>query len=214
MNRRRKKQTGVSPILAIGMFAAAVAVAGRTFFGSGPDSSLPSAPADSDFDPTTAGSGVAGSLAEEVAVKWSDLLAVHGSFRSGREVRLAFSAFEYASFWAAPGGESGASYGRWIGEDPPLLQLGVVMISAASRRAVLGGRVVGVGDAFDAVHVLQIEPGVVTVQWSGRRLTYDLDSEAPREFRGELAQRQVENKDAVEPAPGAAAAVTPKENPR
>lgn len=213
MNRRRKKKD-VSPMLAIGLFAAAVAVAGRTFFGGGPESGLPSAPAGTDFDPATAGLDGAGSLAEEAAVKWSDLLAVHGSFRSGREVRLAFSAFEYTSFWAAPGGESGASYGRWTGEDPPLLKLGVVMISAASRRAVLGGRVVGVGDELDAVRVLQIEPGVVTVQWSGRRLTYDLDSDAPREFRGELAQRQLENKDAVEAAPGAAAAVAPKENPR
>lgn len=214
MNRRRKKKQGISPMLAIGLFAAGVAVAGRTLFGGDPESSSTPAAASTDFDPTTAGPEADGTAAEEAAVKWSDLLAVHGSFRAGREVRLAFSAFEYTSFWAAPGGESVASYGRWTGEDPPLLKLGVVMISAASRRAVLGGRVVGVGDELDTVRVLQIEPGVVTVQWSGRRLTYDLDSDAPREFRGELAQRQVENKDGHEAAPGAAATVTPKENSR
>lgn len=214
MNRRSRKKKGVNPMLALVLFVAAVAVGGRTLLGGGTEASPPPATADVDFDPTTAGPGADGAVAEETAVKWSDLLAVHGSFRPGREVRLAFSAFEYTSFWAAPGGESGAVYGRWTGEDPPLLKLGVVMISAASRRAVLGGRVVGVGDEFDAVRVLQIEPGVVTVQWSGRRLTYDLDSDAPREFRGELAQRQVENKDGHEAAPGAAAAVTPKENSR
>lgn len=213
MSRRRKKKKGVHPVVALGLFVAALAVAGRAFLGGEtPLGTSPSA-ADGDFDPA----GVAeegGEQAEDASVEWSDLLAVHGSFRSGREVRLAFSAFEHPSFWAAPGGESGASYGRWTGEDPPLMKLGVVMISAASRRAVLGGRVVGVGDEFDTVRVLQIEPGVVTVQWSGRRLTYDLDGDAPREFRGELAQRQVENKDGQEAAPGAAAAVTPKENPR
>lgn len=210
---RRKKRKGVHPVAALGMFVAALAVAGRAMLGGdadlGPDASAVSLDADP-LDGTEDGGG--GSA--DASVKWSDLLAVHGSFRPGREVRLAFSAFEYPSFWAAPGGESGAYYGRWTGEDPPLMKLGVVMISAASRRAVLGGRVVGVGDELDTVRVLQIDPGVVYVQWSGRRLTYDLDSDAPREFRGELAQRQVENKDGQEAAPGAAAAVTPKENPR
>lgn len=211
--RSRTKKKGVNPTLAIGLFAAAVAVAARTLLGGGAQPGVEGPAANADFDPTTAVAETEVG-ADDAAVKWADLLAVHGSFRSGREVRLAFSAFEYPSFWAAPGGESGASYGRWTGEDPPLLKLGVVMISAASRRAVLGGRVVGVGDEFDTVRVLQIEPGVVSVQWSGRRLTYDLDSDAPREFRGELAQRQVENKDGVEAATGAPATLTPKENPR
>jgi hypothetical protein len=211
---RRKKKKGLHPVVALGLFGAALAVAGRTFLGG--ETSLEPSPsaAEGDFDPSAAAED-GGDQAEDAGVKWSDLLAVHGSFRPGREVRLAFSAFEYPSFWAAPGGESGSAYhGRWTGEDPPLMKLGVVMISAASRRAVLGGRVVGVGDELDTVRVLQIESGVVYVQWSGRRLTYDLDSDAPREFRGELAQRQVENKDGVEAAPGAAADVTPKENSR
>jgi|JI9StandDraft_2_1071091.scaffolds.fasta_scaffold09322_2 hypothetical protein len=214
MSRRHKKKKGVSPMLAIGLLVAAVAVAGRTLLGGGADSGLTPATAGTDFDPAAADPEAAGTVAEDAAVRWSDLLAVHGSFRSGREVRLAFSAFEYTSFWAAPAGESGASYGRWTGEDPPLLKLGVVMISAASRRAVLGGRVVGVGDELDSMRVLQIEPGVVYVQWSGRRLTYDLDSDAPREFRGELAQRQSENKDGHEAATTAPVATTPKETSR
>ena len=79
---------------------------------------------------------------------------------------------------------------------------------------MLGGRVVGVGDELDTLRVLQIEPGVVYVQWSGRRLTYDLDSDAPREFRGELAQRQVEKKDGPEAATSAPVATTPKETPK
>jgi hypothetical protein len=213
MSRRKKRKKGLHPVVALGLFGAALAVAGRTFLGGETPLGTDPSAAEGDFDPSAAAED-GGDQAEDAGVKWSDLLAVHGSFRPGREVRLAFSAFEYPSFWAAPGGESGASYGRWTGEDPPLMKLGVVMISAASRRAVLGGRVVGVGDELDTVRVLQIEPGVVYVQWSGRRLTYDLESDAPREFRGELAQRQVENKDGLEAAPGAAAAVTPKENSR
>ena len=213
MSRRKKKKKGVHPVVALGLFVAALAVAGRTMLGGDAALGLVPAAAGGDADPAEV-AAEGGEQAVDAGVQWADLLAVHGSFRSGREVRLAFSAFEYPSFWAAPGGESGASYGRWTGEDPPLLKLGVVMISAASRRAVLGGHVVGVGDEFDTVRVLQIEPGVVSVQWSGRRLTYDLDSDAPREFRGELAQRQVENKDGVEAATGAPATLTPKENPR
>lgn len=210
---RRKKKKGVNPLVALGLFGAALAVAGRTFLGGeSPLGTAPSA-AEGDVDPSAVAEGE-GEQAVDAGVKWSDLLAVHGSFRAGREVRLAFSAFEYPSFWAAPGGESGASYGRWTGEDPPLMKLGVVMISAASRRAVLGGRVVGVGDELDTVRVLQIEPGVVYVQWSGRRLTYDLDSDAPREFRGELAQRQAENKDGPEAPTSAPVATTPKEKSR
>lgn len=210
---RRKKKKGVHPVVALGLFVAASAVAGRAMLGGGADHGPDPSAVGLDADPLADTEEVGGDAAD-ASVAWADLLAVHGSFRAGREVRLAFSAFEYPSFWAAPGGESGASYGRWTGEDPPLLKLGVVMISAASRRAVLGGRVVGVGDEFDAVRVLQIERGVVQVQWSGRRLTYDLDSDAPREFRGELAQRRVENKDGHEVAPGAPESVTPKENSR
>lgn len=213
MSRRSKKKKGTSPMLAVGLFVAAVAIAGRTMFGGAPEAQGGAPQANADFDPATADPEAADGAADAAPV-WVDLLALHGSFRRGNEVRLAFSAFEYPSFWAAPGGESGAVYGRWSGEDPPLLKLGVVMISAASRRAVLGGRVVGVGDEFDGVRVLQIEKGVVTVQWSDRRLTYDLDAEAPREFRGELAQRQVENKDGQDAATGAAPADTPKENSR
>jgi len=214
MSRRSKKKKGVNPMLAVGLFAAAVAIAGRTLLGGATETHGGAPQASTDFDPASADPSAIDAAAADAAPAFVDLLAVHGSFRRGGEVRLAFSAFEYPSFWAAPGGESGAIYGRWSGEDPPLLKLGVVMISAESRRAVLGGRVVGVGDEFDGVRVLQIEKGVVTVQWSDRRLTYDLDAEAPREFRGELAQRQVENKDGQDAAASAAPADTPKENSR
>lgn len=214
MSRRSKKKKGVHPLLAVGLFTVAAAVAGRTLLGGAPEAQSGAPMASNDFDPASADPAAEGAEAADAAPAWVDLLAVHGSFRGGSEVRLAFSAFEYPSFWAAPGGESGAVYGRWTGEDPPLLKLGLVMISAASRRAVLGGRVVGIGDEVDGVRVLQIEKGVVVAQWSDRRLTYDLDAEAPREFRAELAQRQVENKDGQDAATGASPAVPPKENSR
>lgn len=125
---------------------------------------------------------------------WTDLLLAHGSFDRASDVHLAFaSADESAAALAAPAGETRAvSGGVWIGEDLSMLRLGVVMVSAGSSRAVLGGRVVGVGDAVAEGRVVAIDPGQVALLWRGRRLTYGLDGEAPREFRGEMARRAVD----------------------
>jgi hypothetical protein len=122
----------------------------------------------------------------EPKVVWSDLLAVHGSFAPGTVLRVAFAdAAETRP--AAPAGET--QQGVWQGEDPPCLQLGVVMISQKSRRAVLGGAIVGIGDRVAGARVVAIEAGVVTAEWQGQKLSYDLDADAPREFRSELVRR-------------------------
>jgi len=200
MNRRRKQKKGPSPLLAVGLLLAGVWVAARALLGAGtadPLAVVNQAGGDEAVPDETA----AGQDPEAEVVPFVDLLHAFGSYQRGREVRLAFAAFEYPSFWAAPGGESDASFGRWVGEDPPLLRLGVVMVTAAARRAVLGGRVVGVGETFDACKVLTIDPGVVTVEWNGRRLTYDLQDESPREFRAEQAQRRAEQADATDTGP-------------
>lgn len=200
MNRRRKQKKGPSPLLAVGLLVAGVWVAARGLLGGG--TADPFAVVNQGAVDDVAPEDVGGALDPEAeVVPFVDLLHAFGSYQRGREVRLAFAAFEYPSFWAAPGGESDASYGRWVGEDPPLLRLGVVMVSAGARRAVLGGRVVGVGETFDSCKVLTIDPGVVTIEWSGRRLTYDLQDESPREFRAEQAQRRAEQADATDGGP-------------
>jgi hypothetical protein len=210
---RRKKKKGPHPLIVLGLSGAALAVGGRALLGG--EAPLEVAPpADSGAVDPAAAILEGGNQAANQVVQWADLLALHGSFRPGRGVRVVFSAFENPASLATPGGETEAAFGRWIGEDPPLLKLGVVMISTASRRAVLGGRVVGVGDEFRALRVLQIEPGMVVVQWSGRRLTYDLDSDAPREFRSELAQRQSEGPQGNEAPENLPKADSPKEIPR
>ena len=199
MNRRRKQKKGPSPLFAVGLLLAGVWVVARALLGG--DAADPLAVGPGWVDEAVPDEAGVGQEADAEVVPFVDLLHAFGSYQRGREVRLAFAAFEYPSFWAAPGGESDASYGRWLGEDPPLLRLGVVMVTAAARRAVLGGRVVGVGETFDACKVLTIDPGVVTVEWSGRRLTYDLQDESPREFRAEQAQRRAEQADATENGP-------------
>lgn len=200
MNRRRKQKKGPSPLFAVGLLLAGVWVAARGLLGAGTADPL-AVVNQAGGDETVPDETGAGQDPEAEVVPFVDLLHAFGSYQRGREVRLAFAAFEYPSFWAAPGGESDASYGRWVGEDPPLHRLGVVMVTASARRAVLGGRVVGVGETFDACKVLTIDPGVVTVEWNGRRLTYDLQDESPREFRAEQAQRRAEQADATDTGP-------------
>ena len=118
---------------------------------------------------------------------WCDLLAVHGSYAGG-PVRFAFASLVDVPP-AAPAGETAILRAGWTGADPPLLRLGVVMVSAGSRRAVLAGAVVGVGGEVAGCTVVGIEPGLVRLRWRDRWLTYDLDSEAPREFRAEYERR-------------------------
>lgn len=125
------------------------------------------------------------------ALRWTDLLAVHGSYGRDAPVRMAFAVLENpAARPATPIGETRAgSDGRWVGEDPPSLRLGVVMVSAGSRRAVVDGHVVGVGDELAGGKVAAIERGRLVLAWGGRTLTYDLDAPQPLEFREELARR-------------------------
>lgn len=126
-------------------------------------------------------------------IRWTDLLAVHGSHDGDGDVRTVFAALPDAGLVAAaPAGEMAPTRDRWVGADPPELRLGVVMVSARSRRAVLGGEVVGVGESIGGGRVLSIEPGVVRLSWQSRVLTYDLDGPVPREFRAEKVLRGAE----------------------
>lgn len=126
------------------------------------------------------------------AVTWCDLLELHGSYDGKVPIRMAFTPMtEVAQNLAAPLVETDLA-ARWRGQDPPLLRIGVVMVSDAARRAVLDGQVVGLGDHIAEGVIVGIEPGLVRLRWQRRELTYDLDGTAPREFRAEQAMRSAE----------------------
>lgn len=183
MSRPRARKKGVQPLVAVGMLLATGSFAAWSLGGLfGP----PAAPgigrvfvAD-EADETAA--------AADTAPRWQDLLAVYGSYDGSAVVRMAFAMRVDAAASPAPLGESDAAM-RWRGNDPPMLRLGVVMVSEAARRAVLDGRVVGVGDQIAGGEIIGIEAGLVQMRWQSKVLTYDLDGVVPREFRAELLLR-------------------------
>ncbi len=190
---RKKVKKGINPVVAVLGFLVCAGFAAKSVLGTlgSADKLLGGTSPTDDAMPEDLVSE--SGEQEKAAPKWTDLLAVHGSFNKASDVHLAFSVLVDAAIAAAPGGETGGAFGgAWIGDDPPMCKLSVVMVSSQSRRAVMNGRVVGIGDAIDKGQVTGIEAGRVTVQWNGRALTYDLDATAPREFRGEMARRQVE----------------------
>lgn len=187
---RKAKKKGIHPLAAVLFLVVSGGIAGTQLLGGGLGTAglgfAAAAPAD---DPLP--SDVAESSATEGVVQWRDLLAAHGSYEREAPVRMAFASLDVgAAPPAAPAGESRPVVERrWVGADPPRLQLGVVMVSSASRRAVVDGRVVGIGDTIGDGRIVSIERGGLVVAWGGRTLTYDLDDPHPREFRDELRQR-------------------------
>ena len=119
-----------------------------------------------------------------------DLLAVHGSFDPASDVCFAF-AVPVEGLPAAPAGETVSANPRgWTGEDPPRLRMGVVMIGADTRRVVVDGSVLGLGDTLGQAEIVAIDAGHMRLRWRGRMLTYDLGGEWPLEFRAEAASRE------------------------
>lgn len=119
-----------------------------------------------------------------------DLLAVHGSFDPASDVLFAF-ALPVEGLPAAPAGETVSANPRgWTGEDPPRLRMGVVMIGADTRRVVVDGSVLGLGDTLGQAEIVAIDAGHMRLRWRGRMLTYDLGGEWPLEFRAEAASRE------------------------
>jgi hypothetical protein len=193
MKRAKKKASPAAVAVAVIGFAGCLWFVVRGSFGSADGgngnvtneaSALDVAGVDGDVDGEQEG--------PRADVPWIDLLAVHGSWSSAGPVRLAFDALPgEAMSAAAPAGEMRpASIQRWIGDDPPMLALGVVLVSEKARRAVVAGQVVGVGDVVGQARVMKIERGAVTLWWRGRALTYGLDGEAPFEFRAEQERRE------------------------
>ncbi|MBL8750062.1 MAG: hypothetical protein JNK78_12935 [Planctomycetes bacterium] len=128
-----------------------------------------------------------------------DLLAEYGSCPAGTRVRMAFATLLDVAIAAAPAVETAAGR-RWVGADPPVLQIGVVMVGEAVRRAVVNGVVVGIGDRIADATIVSIERDTLGVVQANRRLTYDFDNGYPREFRGELKRRGTANAETASPA--------------
>ncbi len=191
MSRANKKaKKGMNPIVAVGLFLVCGGIAGKSLLGLG---QAPAAtPADAAGGEVSMEELAGEEGAAEAGVQWRDLLVVHGSYDRQSNVQLAFRVAEEAAVaGAAPFVETAPGNGAlWIGVDPPTLRLGVVMVSGATRRAVLGGRVVGVGDSIADARIAAIEPGQVTLEWNSRKLNYTLDSDVAVEFRGEVARRE------------------------
>lgn len=184
-----KKGVRMHPLLAVLLLLGGL---GAAWMALRPAATVTPATGNADDDPSALQDSEQGT--EDAGEVWQDLLAQHGSWIEDGELPSAFRAFVMPELApdtaasAAPAGET-ASPADWTGEDPPRLRLGVVLISADSRRVVLDGRVVGVGDRIHEAQVEAIERGMVRLKWSGRRLTYDLENDAPREFRSELLRR-------------------------
>ena len=191
MSRRSKKKH--NPVFVVGLLLAGVTVAGKAFMDlSGGPAPVPAGEVEIVEVPEMDSQSSSGD--DVAAIEWRDLLARHGSFDGTAPVRVAFAVLEEArGSLPAPGGETAGERAYWEGADPPELQLGVVMISARSRRAVLGGRVVGVGEEVAGAVVQRITRDRVVTLWESKVLTYDLENGWPREFRAELERRRREN---------------------
>lgn len=179
---------GLHPAFAALALALGAGVAGRSIFVAlrPPSAGAPDAAANVDDAPASDTES-----SSSAAPEWQDLLALHGSWDRTGDVQLVFASAEQAApARPAPAGEV-AVVGRdaWIGEAPPALRLGVVMISGVARRAVIDGRIVGVGDRILGGEVTAIEAGMVVVRQGDRSLTYDFAGTWPREFRAEAARR-------------------------
>lgn len=185
---RRSKRKGLSPAIALAMLVTCGGVAGWSMlhtFGGRAQVSDAGAP----VDPGLESEDDVGAAADEGPLG-VDLLAVHGSWARTGSVRMAFASLVDVGVAPAPIAETGGPTGvRWVGPDPPVLHLGVVMIGDVVRRAVIDGAVVGIGDVIGRTTVVAIERDAVVVAWGTRRLTYDLEGDQPREFRAELQRR-------------------------
>lgn len=195
--RKNNKKKGIHPGIAVLLLLGSVAFVTPKLMGSLSDNAASGIASliglDEEDDPEL------DELSEAEEVAWVDLIAMFGSVDRQPTVRMAFAAAPDINLTpSAPGGEMAPDGERWIGDDPPLMRLGVIMVSEKSRRAVLGGSVVGVGDAINGGEVVAIDPGELRMRWQQRVLTYDLDSEVPREFRAESARRRLAAGRAVE----------------
>ncbi len=196
--RRTKRRLGVGQALML--LAASAAGALWSMIGSASPNAAPDS-GSATIEQVADDADAAGSPAadESAHLMRQDLLAEYGSCAAGTRVRMAFATLLDVAIAAAPAAETAAGR-RWVGADPPVLQIGVVMVGEAVRRAVVNGVVVGVGDRIADATVVSIERDTIGVVQANRRLTYDFDNGYPREFRGELKRRGTANAEITNPA--------------
>lgn len=186
MKRRPKKKLTQQPWFAAVLLAVGVTVAFsslRSSLGSGVDDMVGGAL--SMFD--EADPEVVPEEGEPDAGPRRDLVAEFGVYDGNSAVPEFVAALPGdsgdATVPAAPGGEVAKNPGQWVGDPPPQLGIGVVFVGQGSRRAVVDGRVVGVGDRIGEARIDSIERNGLLVEWRGRLLTYDMDSVQPQEYR-------------------------------
>lgn len=206
---KKAKKKGMHPAVAVGFLVLAGGFAAKTMLGGGAGQPAVGATGGT-MAPASDAADAPAEPPSGDSIHWRDLLAVHGSYDKKVPVRVAFSTLAELTHAApVPIGETQPVAGaRWTGADPPAIHVGVVMISAASRRAVIDGRVVGIGDPIGDARVGSIERDVVILKMGERALTYDFDNEYPREFRSEQTLREQER--ARQAAEAAAAAANPE----
>ncbi len=179
---KRKAKKGMHPGVAAGIFLVAASFAGMQVMSvmRGPAKAGASG-GGALFTP-----GASGSDSSNSAI-WVDLLAKYGSYEPGTEVALVFGRPKEAPR-AAPIVESKPDPDAWIGSEPPQLTLGVVMVSDDASRVVIDGAVLGVDDHVRGARIIGIQRGLVTVEWEGKHLSYDLEDAWPREYRTSMAR--------------------------
>ena len=184
---KRKAKKGMHPGVAAGIFLIAASFAGMQVMSvmRGPARSGASGTG-ALFTPGATGADVDDSL-------WIDLVAEHGSYEPGTEVALVFGRPKEAPR-AAPIVEMKPDPDAWVGSDPPQLKIGVVMVSDDASRVVIDGAVLGIDDHLRGARITAIARGLVTVEWEGRALSYDLQGDWPREYREALAKMEAKKR--------------------
>jgi hypothetical protein len=182
----------VFALLLLGV-GAAVAVSGNvsTFGGSTTSSSTAAPPADTDadgaVDPSVDVDVDLDVTSESGAQPGFDLLARFGSFSDTAPVREVFApapkltevedvrrSGRNAVVEAAPVRPSAAA------ADEPVVDVSMVFVAGSAKRAVVGGRVVGVGDVVQAGRVVAITSDSVTLATVLGSRTFRIGAVAPR----------------------------------
>ncbi len=191
MKRKAKKKLTQQPWFAALLLAAGVTVALGSFrsqFGGGGEDGSEASSVIDELEPDE---GQLDGIADSGPRR--DLVAEFGGYDGASPWPDFLAALPDAAVSAlvpaAPGGEVGKTTGAWTGEAPPRLVIGVVFVGQGSRRAVVAGKVVGVGDRVGETRIESIERNGLLVAWRNRLLTYDMNSDYPQEYRAEAARR-------------------------
>lgn len=187
--KRREKRLTQQPWFAAVLLGAGLWVASASLFGSSASPpGIDTPPAWEEPLDEAAGADVA-----DASGPGRDLVAEFGVYDGSDPVPECFAALPEAAATvllpAAPSGETAGDATQWTGDPPPQLVVGVIFVGERSRRAVVGGRVVGIGEVLGEARIESIERKGLLVVWRNRLLTYDMQSPFPREYRARAQQQ-------------------------